>query len=164
MNHTNHWKGNDGDLFFDANFERWIFYRGSLTITITPWTYTEKGSMTELHLSSAGHEVIIEVVERRFNKELCSPDQPDKTATKVMELIKLLSSIDMDCSPYLLILSLPASIEEVAKHFVGAKFIHVYYGTGLSYGIKITLFGNTKKLDAIPPRCLEFPGKRLDTV
>ena len=165
MNSSKHWKGKDGDLSFDPKWEQWTFSCASRRITITPWADTSKGPMTELYLSSSNHRIIMEFLDRRFSKELCSPDQPDKTATKVMELIKVLAGIDMEdcCSPYWLINSLTSCIDEVAKHFDGARFVHVYYGTGLAYGIKITRFGKPKKLDAIPGRCLEFPGTRLDS-
>ena len=113
MNHTNHWKGNDGDLFFDANFERWIFYRGSLTITITPWTYTEKGPMTELHLSSAGHEVIIEVVESRFNKELSAEEGPVFRSTILLSEKSFIRECCLD--------SLTREIVELSEHSAHGK-------------------------------------------
>ncbi len=159
------WKTEEGELSFDFTSSIWAFINGSRKIFITSWRGTKKGPMTEIFLKDGEKEVIIEILEKKFNEELFLPEQADETMKKVIELCKTISSIDTSCTKYWMLSSLIPCVKELTQRLSDEiKGIHTYYGNGLFFGMRMNKFGKIQKLDSIPSRCMEFPGTRLDTL
>ncbi len=159
------WKTEEGELYFDFTSHIWAFINGSRKIFITSWRVTQKGPMTEVVLEDEEKQVIIEILEKKFNEELYLPKQADETMKKVMELCKIISSIDTEGNVYWMISSLTPCVQKLMQQFSDdIKGIHTYYGNGLFFGMRKNIFGKIQKLNSIPSRCMEFPGSRLDSI
>ena len=121
--------------------------------------------MTEIVLKTEKKQVIIEILEKKFNEELYLPEQADKTMKKVMKLCRIVSSIETEMTDYWMTSSLTSCVQELMRwDFEEIKGIHTYYGNGLFFGMRKNIFGKTEMLNSIPSRCMEFPGSRLDSV
>lgn len=159
------WKTEEGELYFDLTSHIWAFINGSRKIFITSWRDTKKGPMTEVVLEDEEKQVIIEILEKKFNEELYLSEQADKAMKKVMELCKIISSIDTKGTGYFMISSLIPCVEELIRRLSNEiKGIHTYYGNGLFFGMTKNKFGKIQKLDEISRRCMEFPGTRFDSL
>lgn len=159
------WKTEEGELYFDLTSHIWAFINGSRKIFITSWRDTKKGPMTEVVLEDEEKQVIIEILEKKFDEDLYLSEQADKAMKKVMELCKIISSIDTTGTGYFMISSLIPCVEELTQRLSNEiKGIHTYYGNGLFFGMIKNKFGKIQKLDSIPSRCMEFPGSRLDSL
>lgn len=162
------WKTEEGELYFDLTSHIWAFINGSRKIFITSWRATQKGPMTEVVLEDEYEDeekqVIIEILEKKVNEELFLSEQANKAMKKVMELCKIISSIDTKNTDYHMISSLIQCVEKLTQLLSNEiKGIHTYYGNGLFFGMKKNIFGKIKKLDSIPRRCMEFPSSHLDS-
>lgn len=159
------WKTEEGELYFDFTSYIWVFINGSRKISIISWRDTKKGPMTEIVLKDEEKQVIIEILEKKFNEELYFPEQADETMKKVMELCRTISSIDTKGTGYFMISSLIPCVQELTQRLSDEiKGIHTYYGNGLFFGMMRNKFGKIQKIDSIPSRCMEFPGSRLDSI
>lgn len=164
------WKTEDGELYFSFICNTWTFTNGSRRTFITSWRDTKKGPITEIVLEDNEDDnekefVIIEILEKKFNKELYLPRQVDETMKKVMEICKIISNIDTECTEYHRISSLLPCIQELIQRLSDEiKGIHVYYGNGLFFGMRKNRLGKIEKLNLIPSRCMEFLGSRLDSI
>ena len=159
------WKTEEGELYFDLTSHIWAFINGSRKIFITSWRDTKKGPMTEVVLEDEEKQVIIEILEKKFDEELYLSEQADKAMKKVMELCKIISSIDTKGTGHFMISSLIPCVEELTQRLSNEiKGIHTYYGNGLFFGMIKNKFGKIQKLESIPSRCMEFPGSRLDSL
>lgn len=159
------WKTKKGKLYYNFTSHIWAFISGSRKIFITSWSGTQKGPMTEIVLKTEKKQVIIEILEKKFNEELYLPEQADKTMKKVMKLCRIVSSIETEMTDYWMTSSLTSCVQELMRwDFEEIKGIHTYYGNGLFFGMRKNIFGKTEMLNSIPSRCMEFPGSRLDSV
>lgn len=164
-NKEKRWKTQKGELYFDFTSNIWAFISDSRKIFITSWRGTKKGPMIEIVLENEKKQVIIEILEKNFNEELYLPEQADETMKKVMELCRIISSIETERTDYWMFSSLTSCVQELMRwESAEIKGIHTYYGNGLFFGMKKNIFGKTEMLNSIPSRCMEFPGSRLDTV
>lgn len=165
VNEEKCWKTEEGELYFDLTSHIWAFINGSRKIFITSWRDTKKGPMTEVVLNDEEKQVIIEILEKKFNEELYLSEQADKAMKEVMELCKIISSIDTKGTGNFMISSLIPCVEELIRRLSNEiKGIHTYYGNGLFFGMTKNKFGKIQKLDEISGRCMEFPGTRFDSL
>lgn len=156
--HEKHWKTAYGDLFFDSNSSIWVLKKDSRTITVIAWKGGPKGPMLELVLREKDRQVIFEILEKTFDKELFEPKIPNKAAEKVMKLCRIICSHSET--------SIFSCTKELLQQFPNEQFmaVHTYYGNGLFCGMKRTLLGKIKNLKFLPCRCMNNPGTRLDTL
>lgn len=162
------WKTEKGELHFNFISNIWTFsgsrYSGPLWISIISSPDTKKGPITEIVLENERKQVIIEILEKKFNKELYLSKQLDKTMKKVMEICRIVSNIETELTDYGMISSLNSCVQELMQWYSdGIKEVHTYYGNGLFFGMRKNIFGKTKMLNSIPSRCMQFPGSRIDS-
>lgn len=167
---TKSWENTVGELELDSENCTWRFTSriGKKVILINSWRTTEKGDMTEIFLKDFdwNKEIIIEMIEKKFNDEFYSPKNPKETANKIMELCKTLLSVETERTINNMYSSLYHCLEKLLTEQTSSnvKCMHVYYGNELFFGIRRNRFNKPKRIDCIPKRCLEFPGTRLDSI
>lgn len=138
------WETNDGGkLYLDLTENAWAYENDSRQICIIPWEHTTKGCLTQICIREEGEEDIfsIEILEKKFDKELSFHEIPDETADKLMEFIGILSVMEINV--------IDDFIKFVQK-LPEFKAIHVYY-KNFSFGIR-KVWRGLKVIKNIPPK------------
>lgn len=146
----------NGELYLDLTVNVWTYRGGSREITITPWNDTKKGPITEICIQEGGEEFVIEILEKEFDKELFSPEDPNEAAEEVMGFIVILSRMEMNDTE-----KLRNCVKKFTKKLTRIRAVHVYCANNVSFGMKKKWFGKIKLIHHIPDRAIEFLGTKL---
>ena len=153
-------KSTNGILKFDDKEDIWYFYENSglmRKITIIPWLDTAKGPLTEILIETRKRKIIIEFIGKE-DEDFYDPNFADRVKGICEELLL----IDMKCHRFQMGSSLEKSIRSIIEVEI-YKAAHIYYGTGLYFGLVKNIFGIIYKKYTIPCRALRYPGTRKDS-
>lgn len=149
------WESEVGKLSYDFKSRTWRFKTAIAEISLVSWRCTKKGPLTELYLTTEKREVIIEVLEKKFNTELYEPENLDETHEKVLSMCTTLLN-NVDYSSSYLYSELISCVTHLSEQFTTPTTFHVYFGNGLFFGLYKYKFGKISRIRNIPPRCPNY--------
>ena len=156
-------RGPKGKLVYFSNSGIWVLTRELVELSIASWADSSKGPFIELELRyNSVRVMIVELLVKNFDKELDTPQSIEETAKKVFNFCTtIIDCTDFNSTDYYLLNSIRKWLNMFGWYHKRLKQIHIYYGFGLNYGIRIK--GKSQiPLKHVPNRCLKFPGTRLD--
>lgn len=160
------WEKDDMKLFYNTESSIWSYSHKNRKITLITWRSTQKGAMTEITMGEGKFKLLMELLEIRYHEEWYNPGEDDwnKICNEIANFCKCLEKISLVQEP----LMSPAEIECCLRRIFYAredvKEIHVYYGLGLSMGMRKNARGKIRRLETVPNRTMRYPSSRFDSI
>lgn len=159
------WEKDGIRLLFNTVSNIWTYSHKKRKIIIVTWQNTKKGAMTEVTMKEGEYKLIMELLERKYHEDWYCPKENDfdRVSSEIITFCQIIEQIIMVSDSIMSTFEIESSLKRIFLSTKDVYEIHVYYGLGLSIGMKKTVKGICR-LKAVPNRAMRDPATRFDSI